>query len=71
MGEKIKTLAEGKLFGSDFEIELNHHPSGDCERYIHIQSDKFRMEMAENEYIKYALLVVAAGEKLKRMKGIK
>ena len=45
MGEKIKILSKGKILNSNFEIELNHPITNEQDEQIHIQSDKFRLEM--------------------------
>jgi len=71
MGEKIKTLSKGKIFNSDFEIELNHPPSDGQDEQIHIQSDVLRLEMDKRDYLKYALSVMVAAKSLKSMKKIK
>ncbi len=71
MGEKIKILSSGKLFDTDFEIELNHPSQAGKDQQIHIQSDKFRFELDKKEYIKYALSILIAKRNLKNLKGIK
>ena len=70
MGEKIKTLSNGKLLNTDFEVELNHPPVSGQDQQIHIQSDKFRFEMDKKDYIKYALSILVAQKNLKNLKGI-
>ncbi len=70
MGEKIKILAKGKFLNTDFEVELNHPLTKGSERQIHIQSDKFRIEMDEKDYVKYALSILVAEKNLKNLKDI-
>ena len=71
MGEKIKILAKGKLFGSDIEIELNHPPSQGCDKQIHLQSKNLRFEIDKKDYIQFALTILLAEENLKRLKKLK
>ena len=71
MGEKIKTLSEGKLLNTDFEVELNHPVAVGQDEQIHIQSEKFRFELNKKDYIKYALSILLAEKNLKNMKNIK
>ena len=71
MGEKIRTLSKGKLLKSDFEIELNYPTSSGQDEQIHIQSDKYRLEMGKKDYLKYALSVLVAEKNLKLLKNIK
>ncbi len=71
MGEKIKTLSKGSILNVDFEVELNHPLSKGKDQQIHIQSDKFRLEMSKTDYIRYALTVLVAKENLKKLKNIK
>jgi len=69
MGEKIKILTKCKIFGNDFDVELNHPLSKSRDQQIHIQSDKLRYEIDLKDYIKMALGTSLSGEQLKRMKG--
>jgi len=70
MGEKIKTLAKGKILNVSFEIELNRPIIKNQDEQIHIQSDKFRFEIDKKDYIKYALTILVAEKNLKKLKGI-
>ncbi|MBW3020739.1 hypothetical protein KY334_05560 [Candidatus Woesearchaeota archaeon] len=70
MGEKIKTILKGKLFNTNFEIELNHPPFRGLDEQVHIQSDKFRIEIDKNEYLQYAMSVLLARKNLKILKKI-
>jgi hypothetical protein len=71
MGEKIKTLASGRILQTEFETELNHPLSIGRDQQIHIQSDSFRFEMDKKDYIKYALTILVADKNLRNLKGIK
>jgi len=70
MGEKIKILGQINVQNATFEIELNHPPSSGKPNQIHIQSENFRMELDEQEFIRFACAVRLAKEKLRRLKQI-
>jgi hypothetical protein len=63
MGEIIRKVGEFKFKDVKFEVEENE--SGNSESLVHIQSDEFRMEMPESEYIKISALLINANKKLK------
>ena len=71
MGEKIKTLASGKVQGSYLEIELNYPTSKGLDQSVHIQSNKFRLDINRKEYIGYAISILVARRNLKNLKKIK
>jgi hypothetical protein len=71
LGEKIKILSKGKIFGTDFEVELNHPLSKGSKQQVHFQSHRFRVELNRDDYLKYALSVLIAEKKLKSLKKIK
>ena len=70
MGEKISKLGQVHFMESVFELELNHPPSNGLPRQIHLQSDNFRMELDEDEFVRLVSAVRLAKEKLKRLKKI-
>jgi len=70
MGDVIKILSKGKVFHTDFVIELNRSPLNGQDQQIHIQSSNFRFEMNKKDYIKYALCILVAEKNLKNLKGI-
>ena len=69
MGEVLKVLKETKLGGGKFLIELNEPLAKGTNRVIHIQNDKFRMEMIEPEFLKIAGAIVYAKKNFDVMKG--
>jgi hypothetical protein len=71
MGEKIKTISQGRILDTDFEIELNQAPSKFHDQQVHIQSDKIRLEMDKAEFVAYGLSILIAEKNLKNLKGIK
>jgi len=70
MGEKIKDLDSFKIGDAKFLIELNESASGSRYRDIHIQNNKFRLEIPENEFLQMAACVLLAKEQLCKIKGI-
>jgi len=70
MGEKIKTLSKGRVGNSVIEIELNHPPIAGADRQVHIQTSRFRFELDVSEYIRYAISLLHAEARLKRLKNI-
>lgn len=70
MGEKIAILGKVQFRECDFEIELNHPPSNGLPRQIHLQSDDFRMEFDEDEFVRFVVAMRLAKEKLRRLKKI-
>jgi hypothetical protein len=71
MGEKISTLGYIRLAGIEHEVELNHPPSDDLPRQIHIQTEKSRIEFNEDEFVLAVLAINLAAEKLRYLKKIK
>jgi hypothetical protein len=71
MGEKISTLGHVIVSEVEYEVELNHPPSAGLPRQIHIQSERFRIELDEIEFIQTALAFNLAAEKLRRLKKMK
>ncbi|MBR6888278.1 MAG: hypothetical protein IKN16_07500 [Selenomonadaceae bacterium] len=69
MGEVLKVLKETKLGGGKFLIELNEPLAKGAPRIIHLQNDKFRMEMIEPEFLKIAGAVAYARKRFDDMKG--
>ena len=71
MGEKIKTLGNLRINNSDFEVELNEPLTINCDRQIHIQNKKTRIEFDEKEFIDFSVTILLAAEKLRKQKNIK
>ena len=65
MGEVLKILKETKIAGGKFLIELNHPD------IIHIQNEKFRLEMPQSEFLKIAGAIAWSRKKFDVMKGWK
>ena len=69
MGEVLKVLKETRLGGGTFLIEQNAPPGETGSRVIHIQNEKFRMEMPEPEFLKIAGAIVWSRKKFDVLKG--
>lgn len=70
MGEKIANLGKISLRECNIDVEINHPLSAGMPRQIHIQSNNFRFELNEDEFIRLVSAVLLAKEKLKRQKKI-
>ena len=69
MGEVLKVLKETKLGGVKLLIEQNEPLVQGGARVIHLQNEKFRMEMPEPLFLKLAGVVVWSRKKFDDMKG--
>lgn len=70
MGEIIKKLDSIKLNNIELSIEVNKPHSKNQMNSIHIQSDSFRLEMSEADFLLVALTTMEGIAKLKRLKKI-
>ena len=70
MGEKIKTLSIKKISGYTYEVELNYSPTNNLDKQVHIQSEKFRIELNEKTYLAYAFSLLKAERNLINIKKI-
>lgn len=71
MGEIIKVLAKKKLRDQSLQIELNKPHAVGFSNSVHIQTDFFRWEMTDSQYLLIALSTLKAIEKFKQLKKIK
>lgn len=69
MGEVLKVVKETEIGGGKFLIEQNEPLVQGTPRVIHIQNDKFRMEMTEPEFLKIAGAITYARKRFDVMKG--
>jgi hypothetical protein len=70
MGEKIADIGKLTLGNTKYDVELNSGLSlFDKKNQIHIQSDKFRLELSEESFKKIALAVLSANEIVKVIKN--
>lgn len=70
MGDIIKKITDISIGGSHFEIELNHSVSGGAYREIHIQNEKVRIAVPENEFLQMCACVNLARKQFDTIKGI-
>lgn len=70
MGEKVKLLGSFYFKSKIYEIELNKPPVSGATEQVHIQSDNFRLEIDKADYIKFAISILVATSKLKKIKGM-
>jgi hypothetical protein len=70
LGEKIKSLGHIVVGGLGFEVELNYPPTPGLQQQIHIQSESFRIELDEDEFVRLVCAIRLAKEKLKRLKQL-
>lgn len=69
MGELIRTVSEIKLGNETFAVELNESTTDSGYKDIHIQNEKFRLSIPENEFMQMAACVLLAQKQLKLIKG--
>ena len=72
MGSIKKILAKAELVdypSESLEFELNHGPTGGVD-IVHLQTDLWRVEITEGEFREFAETVIAATDKLKKIKGV-
>ncbi len=72
MGEKIKDITVLKLHDMDVAIELNDGSASTREyKTIHVQSERFRLQLKESQYLQIAAAVSVAAKKIMQYKEIK
>lgn len=65
MGEKLATLGQLNLAKTSLVVELNEGVTS-SERIIHIQSESFRLEMSEKDFIAHSLSILHASKAVKK-----
>lgn len=70
MGDVIRKISEITIGKEKFDIELNHSARGSEYRDIHIQNDKFRLEIPENEFLQMASCIILAKRQFEVIKGL-
>ena len=70
MGEIIKTIKTISLGKNKFDIELNRSTSKSFCHDIHIQSDKFRLVVPEDEFLPMLACIILAKKQFDIIKGI-
>jgi hypothetical protein len=70
MGEIIKVLSEGELEGKKYCIELNKPHAVHMPDSVHMQTDDFRWELSDAEFLHLSTIVMAAAKRIKEIKEI-
>ena len=70
MGQKIKTLGMFRLGNSEFEVELNKNAFGKNGHDIHIQNEKFRLEMSDTQFVQLLSCMLLAKKQFDILKGV-
>ena len=68
MGELIRKVSELKIGNETFTVELNECTNDTGYKDIHIQNDKFRLNVPQNEFMQMAACVLLAQKQLKLIK---
>lgn len=69
MGDVIEKIATIPIGNDYFDIEINHSVRSTPYRDIHIQNEKFRLEVPENEFLQMAACVILAKRQYDVIKG--
>lgn len=68
MGELIRKVSDIKIGNETFAIELNECTNDTGYKDVHIQNDKFRLNVPQNEFMQMAACVLLAQKQLKLIK---
>lgn len=68
MGEKIRDIHKIRIGRSELMVELNAGSSKPGGRIIHIQNDKFRYELTENEFYHFAGMILRSWAEFRYVK---
>lgn len=72
MGEKIKVIDTVNLEGMKFDVELNDGSAASKKPlHIHLQNDRFRLDLPDYSFMQMAIAVYTAKRKLIEKKGLK
>jgi len=69
MGQVIRNIGKIKIGGTEFNVELNKSPARKNERDIHIQNEKFRLEIPEKKFVSMLSCVLLAKKQFDILKG--
>lgn len=69
MGELIRNVGKFCFDGSEFNVELNKSTSQKNARSVHVQNEKFRLELSEREFVQLASCVLLAKKQFDILKG--
>lgn len=72
MGEKIKVIDTVNLENMKFDVELNDGSAASKKPlHIHLQNDRFRLDLPDYSFMQMAIAVCTAKRKLVEKKGLK
>ncbi len=69
MGEKIRDMGSLKIGDTRFAIELNHGYTTRNKYSIHIQNEKMRLALNDEEFLKLCGLILRANSELDYLKS--
>ena len=71
MGEKLYVISKVDLPSFKFDVELNDGSAASKKPlHIHLQNDRFRLDLPDYEYLQMAMAVRVAAKKLKAVKQL-
>ena len=71
MGEKLRDITILHLHDMDVNIELNDgNAATRAYKTIHIQNDRFRLQLKEKEYMQMAMAIRVAADKIRSSKDL-
>ena len=71
MGEKLYDISQIHLKGVDFLLEMNDGSAASRKRkYIHIQNERFRLALSDENFVQMGIAICAAAEKIKEYKHL-
>lgn len=71
MGDVIEKIGTIPIGNNQLDIEINHSARGTSYRDIHLQNEKFRLEIPEKEFLQMAAGVILAKRQFDIVKGKK
>ena len=71
MGELIKVLKKSHIKNMAIDIELNHPPAANLPRDIHLQSENFRIDLHERDFLQMAAAFGWAKKRFLASKAVK
>ena len=71
MGEKLYVMSKVDLPSFQFDVELNDGSAASKKPlHVHLQNDRFRLDLTDAEYLQMAIAVRTAAKKLKGYKKL-
>ena len=70
MGEKIRNIDELQIGDTHFIVELNHGYTPKNKYSIHIQNEKMRLALNDDDFLKLCGMILRADSELDYLKGL-